>query len=74
MSQPIPACRVCGRTEDIISYPDDPSQAICPTCCAAAHHPDGEDGHQFDYERSERQHICRYCGLPRSATDDYFDD
>lgn len=65
----IPPCRKCGNNKDIIVYPDDHALTICPTCCKTAQHPDGEDGHQFEYQRDERRHICKYCGIPRDCTD-----
>jgi hypothetical protein len=63
----IPICRVCKKSDEIICYSE--SEAICPTCCETVDHPDGEHGHQFDYERGERDHICRYCGISRLCTE-----
>jgi len=39
-----------------------PEQAICMDCCGDAEHPDGEHGHQYEYEREG--HMCRYCAAP----------
>jgi hypothetical protein len=64
-----PACRVCHSNQHVICYPNDHAQTICPECCAKAEHADGETGHYFVYERSERRHECRYCGIPRDCTD-----
>lgn len=33
-------------------------------CCGTAEHPDGETGHQYEYERDERDYWCRYCSQP----------
>jgi len=71
---PSPPCRVCGKPDAVICYPDDHSQTICPDCCPKAEHADGETGHQFDYDRAERQHECRYCGIPKNCTEHAFDD
>jgi hypothetical protein len=66
---PCPPCRVCGKKDEVICYPDDHSQTVCPECCdKAEEHPDGEKGHQFYYDRWEG-HLCRYCGIPRNCTD-----
>ncbi len=66
---PTPPCRVCGKTDPVIQYPDAHELTICPDCCGnVAEHPDGEKGHQFDYDRWEG-HYCRYCGIPRNCTD-----
>lgn len=59
-----PICRLCGRTEDIITWPDE-GEVICPKCCEKAEHPDGESGHQFSYEKGEGW-ICKYCGINRN--------
>lgn len=65
----VPPCRICQSVKDVIVYPDDHSQAVCPDCCAKAGHLDGETSHQFDYDRGERHHVCRYCGIRRDCTD-----
>jgi hypothetical protein len=62
-----PPCRVCGKPDDVICYPDDHALTVCPDCCEIAEHPDGETGHQFDYDRWEG-HVCRYCGINRNCT------
>lgn len=63
-----PPCRVCKKTDDVISYPDDHSLAICPGCCdKVEEHPDGEKGHQWEYDKWDG-HYCRYCGIPRNCT------
>lgn len=65
-----PPCRVCNKSDGVICYPDDHSLTICPDCCAkVVEHPDGEKGHQWEYDRSERQHICTYCGIFRNCTE-----
>ena len=58
-----PNCRVCGGP--IVTWPiDHPEHAICMDCCGTAEHPDGETGHQYEYERDERDYWCRYCSQP----------
>lgn len=71
-----PPCRVCKKPDEVICYPDDHSQTVCPECCDKATHADGEEGHVWEYERPERRHICKYCGIPRECTayeDDFRD-
>lgn len=71
---PTPPCRVCGRAEDVACFwPDRPEVAICPACCGAgAEHEDGETGHVWKYDRSERDMVCEHCGeLARNT--DYYD-
>lgn len=73
---PSPPCRVCGSKHDVICY-GTPADTICPNCCATAEHADGETGHGFDYQRSERGYQCRYCGEdehPPAADDGYISD
>lgn len=70
-----PPCRVCGKTEPVLCYPDEHELTICPDCCAKAEHPNGETGHDFVYDRHERDHACYNCGIFRRATDyDYSED
>lgn len=64
-----PPCRVCGKPDDVISYPKDHSQTICPTCCEKAEHPNGETGHYFYYDQGERTHLCDACGIDRKYTE-----
>lgn len=66
---PTPPCRVCHSAKDVICYPDDHGQTVCPECCDKAEHADGETGHQFDYDRPERSWDCRYCGIPKQCTE-----
>jgi hypothetical protein len=60
-----PPCHVCGKPDNVICYPDDHSKAICPDCCGKS-----EDGHDFEYERTERGKVCTRCGIPRNSVDD----
>jgi len=64
-----PPCRVCGKADDVISYPDDHLLTICPDCCEKTEHPNGEIGHYFYYDRDERARICEACGVNRKYTD-----
>lgn len=64
-----PPCRVCGKPDEVICYPDDHALTICPDCCVKAVHPDEETGHQFRYSRYDRDHECLHCGILRSCTD-----
>lgn len=59
---------MCGKTEDVIEYPDDHALTVCPECCDKATHHDGETGHGWYYDRHERGRLCRYCGLPKQCT------
>src|SRR5262245_9600664 len=69
-----PPCRVCGKTGEVICYPEDHSQTICPDCCKKAEHADGEDGHVWVYSKSERGDECKHCGIPKCDTDYDFTD
>ena len=65
MSAVLPAgtCCVCRKADDVACYPDEGAgKTYCPTCCGVAEKDDGEQGHQFDYDKDERDYICRYCG------------
>ncbi len=67
-----PPCRVCGK--DVAVWREEhPEHAICMDCCGNADHPDGEHGHQYEYERGERDYWCRYCASP-APYDWYSDD
>lgn len=68
-----PPCRVCGDAANVACYPSDHLEhTICVTCCeAGAEHHDGETGHGFDYDRTERDRVCRYCGQFARNTDYY---
>ena len=71
-----PPCRVCGGN-DVGCYPaDNLFMAICPNCCEKANHPDGETGHEFKYDRSERDTVCQKCGISEhyDPTDGYISD
>ncbi len=58
-------CSQCGA-DAVLSYATE-ATALCPACCGkVADHGDGENGHQYEYERSERHYFCRYCGEPAS--------
>jgi transposase len=57
-----PPCRVCGKTEPVLVYSDDPPTAVCPDCC-------GESGHEWEHDRSERDWVCQHCGIARRYTD-----
>jgi hypothetical protein len=63
-----PPCRVCKTAREVLCYPDDHGQTICPECCPGADHADGEHGHQWDHDRWDGWY-CRYCGIPRNCTD-----
>ena len=56
-----PPCRVCGKSEPVLCYPDDHSQTICPDCCPKSEHANGETGHEIIYARGEG-HYCTHCG------------
>lgn len=61
-----PPCRVCRSSKWVAIYREDaPGETICPECCGGdVLHPDGETGHQFEYEPGEG-HCCVYCGVRR---------
>ena len=68
-----PPCRVCGKTEWVASYREEaPKKAICIECCATAKHDDGETGHVFTYDPSERDRVCDHCGQFARNTDYYY--
>lgn len=72
-----PPCRVCLSVKKVCVYPSDqPFLAICPECCATAIHSDGETGHVFEYDRSERDSVCQKCGITEhyDPTDGYISD
>ncbi len=69
-----PPCRACGKADDVIVYPDDHALTICPDCCDKASHPDGETGHQWEYDKWERDRVCVYCGIPWRCTEHAWDD
>lgn len=73
MSEQTPPCRMCARAEGVACYwPEAPEKAICIECCGmGAEHDDGETGHGFDYDRAERDRVCRYCGQFARNTDYY---
>ena len=64
-----PPCRVCGKADPVIVYPDDHAQTICPDCCGTAEHADGETGHVWEYDRWERDWVCVHCGILRRCTE-----
>lgn len=74
ISEPTPPCRVCGRTDEVICYPDDHRWTVCPECCDSAEHQDGETGHGWDHDHWERDRVCRYCGIQRRCTEYAWDD
>lgn len=65
-----PPCHVCGKSVAVWRE-DHPEQAVCPDCCATVEHPDGESGHQYEYESFEGW-ACRYCAAPPPY--DWFDE
>lgn len=67
----VPPCRVCGKSESVVCYPDDHSQTVCPDCCdKVTEHPnDGESGHVWEYDRGEREDICKHCGIQKRCTE-----
>lgn len=72
-----PPCRVCLSVEKVCVYPlDEPFLAVCPDCCETALHSDGENGHVFEYDRSERDSICTKCGIREhyDPTEGYISD
>ena len=67
-----PPCRVCGKTEWVAAYwPENPERAVCVECCGTAEHHDGETGHVWSYDRSERDRVCDHCGQFARNTDYY---
>lgn len=64
-----PPCHICKSADEVICYPDDHSETVCPDCCPKAVHTNGETGHEFQYERGNRQWECIHCGIPRDCTD-----
>lgn len=69
-----PPCGVCGKDEHVAIYPQDRGHVVCMECCDKTHHPDGEDGHQFDYHHGQGW-ACRYCGVDRNTNNyDYAED
>lgn len=72
-----PPCRVCKKNEPVLCYhPDRHEQAICPECCGTGiEHENGETGHEWEYDKFQRDHACTHCGIFRSSTDhDYSED
>lgn len=66
-----PPCRICrGRHEVVVYDTKRREDTICQTCCETAMHADGETGHVWEYERSERGNVCQKCGIPEHADDD----
>ena len=64
----VPACRACGSSKLVASYPADATEnTICVECCGNTEHPDGESGHQFSFAPHEG-HTCNYCGINRNDT------
>lgn len=52
-----PPCRVCGKTDWVVSWMlTKRDEAICLDCCK---HPNG-----FKYDEEERQHTCPDCSAP----------
>lgn len=47
------SCRVCGKQCD--SAPPLPERAVCEDCC---------EEHDYEYEPSERTHLCKHCCKP----------
>lgn len=72
--QQTPPCRVCGKGQPVLCYPDDTTQTICPNCCDTATHADGDTGHQWDHDRYEKDYECRHCGIYRRCTQYAWDD
>lgn len=69
VAKPTPPCRACGTTAEVICYSEaNPQTAVCPDCCDTAEHADGETGHQFTHDPSERDWVCNYCGICRRFT------
>lgn len=69
MTDAAPPCRVCGKSEPVLCYdPADNSTAICPTCREKAEHPNGETGHEWQYDRYEHADACGNCGIFRRDT------
>lgn len=62
-----PPCRVCGKAAEVICYPDDHSQTVCPECCDTAEHANGEKGHEWIHDKWEGWY-CAHCGIPRNCT------
>lgn len=43
-------CHKCGKQCDVAPMP--PLRAICEDCC---------EDHEYDYDATERWHLCRHC-------------
>ena len=70
-----PPCRVCLSSEHVgVFDPLNLFLAICPECCGTANHPDGETGHVWEYDRSERGNVCQKCGVPEHSDDGHISD
>lgn len=71
MADKTPGCRVCGKDAPVLCYdPQHHETAICPECCGkGAEHANGETGHEWEYDRYERDHACVHCGIFRRCTD-----
>ena len=63
-----PPCRLCQSNKDVICYPDDHSQTICPECCDGADHANGEHGHEWEHNPHERDKECKHCGILKRCT------
>lgn len=72
--QQIPACRICGKIDTVICYPDDHSQTICPECCDKAEHANGEHGHEWKHNSNERDYECQQCGILKRFTRHEYSD
>jgi hypothetical protein len=59
-----PPCRVCLSVDKVAVYDGaNPFLTVCPDCCeTGVEHADGEAGHVWVYERSERGNVCDKCG------------
>lgn len=65
-----PPCRLCLSSEHVAVYDGaNLFLTICYQCCTTATHADGETGHCWEYDRSERGNVCAKCGI-REHDDD----
>ena len=70
---PLWACHGCGADAAVADTYFD--HVVCEECCASSIHPDGEEGHVYEYDRGERDYPCCYCGaLPPHDWYDRYDD
>lgn len=70
-------CCVCLSNKDVIIYDVETKSGTftyCPTCCGKTQKPNGEEGHEFEYDRSERGRYCVWCSEPVPLDYYYYDE